>query len=318
MTNEQPLHYDEPPNKAALALAAAVHAALIAALFFGVQWKNELPGGTPVDVYYGNPAAALPPPRPVVEADPEPERKAPPKIEPKAPPKAVEKPQIDPQIAIKDKERREREEKLKREKEREEKEKAEKLKKQKLEEEQKQKEEKARKDEDDRKKREQKEKDKEEKRKSDLAKQLERDLNHSQQQRTNATRAEREAALRAELEGAHGSLSGSPTGSSTGSKGSAGNADSRGKNAYIESIRNKIRGNMVLPPGIQGNPEAIFDVVQLPSGELISVKLSKSTGNKQLDEAIERAIRKSEPLPQPQKAEWFDRTLKLKYKPFVE
>ena len=313
MNSGPPLHYEEPTNKAALVLSAAVHAALVAALFFGVQWKNEQPGGTPVDVYYGNPAASLPPPRPTPEPEPTPvpEQKPLPRPEPKV----AEPPKIDPQIAIKDKERREKEEKAKLEKERLEKEKAEKLKKQKLEEEQKQKEE-IRKEEEEKKKREQKEKDA--RRAAELAKEADRDLKHSQQQRSSETVRGLHSEIDAELKGLRGSPNGSPTGRSSGTQGSAGDADSRGKNAYIEKIRDKIRGHAVLPPGVQGNPEAVFEVIQLPSGELISVKLIKSTGNKQLDEAIERAIRKSDPLPQPQKAEWFDRSLKLKYKPFVE
>src|SRR5262249_50087337 len=36
--------------------------------------------------------------------------------------------------------------------------------------------------------------------------------------------------------------------------------------AYIDRIRSKIRGNVILPSGIVGNPEAIFDVIQLPTG----------------------------------------------------
>ena len=314
MNSQQPPQYDEPTNKTALALSAAVHAALIAALFFGVQWKNEQPGGTPVDVYYGNPAASLPPPPPVPEPQPAPvpEQKPLPKPEPKA----VETPKIDPQIAIKDKERREKEEKEKLEKERLEKEKADKLKKQKLEEEQKQKEEKARKEEEDKKKREQKEK--EARRAAELAKEVERDLKHAQQQRSNETVRGLQSQIDAELKGLRGSPNGSPTGSSSGTKGSAGSASSRGKDAYIGKIRDKIRGNTVLPPGIQGNPEAIFKVTQLPSGEIIDIKLSKSSGNKALDDAIERAIKKSDPLPLPDQPSLFERVLELKYKPFNE
>ncbi|WP_305072345.1 cell envelope integrity protein TolA [Propionivibrio sp.] len=322
MNSQQPPQYDEPTNKTALALSAAVHALLIAALFFGVQWKNEQPGGTPVDVYFGNPAATLPPPRPVPEPQPEPKPEPIPEQKPFPipEPKVVEPPQIDPQIAIKDKERREKEEKAKLEKERLEKEEAEKLKKQKLEEEQKQKEEairkekeekeRARKEEEEKKKREQQEK--EARRAAELAKELERDLKHAQQQRSSAAVRSYDSAIDAELKGLRGSPSGSPTGSSSGAKGSA------GKNAYIGKIRDKIRGNTALPPGIKGNPEAVFKVTQLPSGQIIDVKLSKSSGNKALDDAIERAIRKSDPLPLPDQPGLFERVLELKYKPFNE
>ncbi len=321
MNSQQPPQYDEPTNKTALALSAAVHGALIAALFFGVQWKNEQSGGMPVDVYYGNPAASLPPPRPAPEPVPAPVPEQKPLAKPE--PKAAETPKIDPQIAIKDKERREKEEKEKLEKERLEKEQAEKLKKQKLEEEEKQKEairkekeEKTRKEEEQTKKREQKEK--EARRAAELAKEAERDLKHAQQQRSSETVRGYDSAIDAELKGLRGSPNGSPTGSSSGTKGSAGNASSRGKDAYSNKIKIKIRGNIVLPPSIQGNPEAIFKVTQLPSGEIIDIKLTRSSGNRALDEAIERAIKKSDPLPLPDQPSLFERVLELKYKPFNE
>ena len=77
----------------------------------------------------------------------------------------------------------------------------------------------------------------------------------------------------------------------------------------------KIRGNVVLPPDIKGNPEAVFDVVQLPTGEVLQVRLRKSSGHKALDDAIERAILKASPLPKPDKAETPPRTFELKYRP---
>ena len=96
----------------------------------------------------------------------------------------------------------------------------------------------------------------------------------------------------------------------------AASASARGLADYIAKITGKIRGNIVLPQSIQGNPEAIFGITQLPSGEIIDVKLRKSSGNKLLDEAIERAILKSSPLPKPQQGDLFQRVLELKYSPF--
>ncbi len=75
---------------------------------------------------------------------------------------------------------------------------------------------------------------------------------------------------------------------------------------------------MIVPPGIQGNPEAIFELNQLPSGEVLAVKLKKSSGNGGLDAAIERAILKSSPLPKPDDPALFQRTLEIKYRPFEE
>lgn len=84
---------------------------------------------------------------------------------------------------------------------------------------------------------------------------------------------------------------------------------------YVDRIRSKIKSNVVLPSDIKGNPEAIFDVIQLPSGDVFSVKLSKSSGHKLYDEAVERAILKSSPLPKPDRPDQFRRELQLKFKP---
>jgi colicin import membrane protein len=95
-------------------------------------------------------------------------------------------------------------------------------------------------------------------------------------------------------------------------------ASRRGLEAYATKIRVKIRGNIVLPPSIQGNPEAQFEVSQLPTGEVLDVVLKRSSGNSALDAAIERAIKKSSPLPKPDDPNLFQRTFPLKFKPFEE
>lgn len=315
MNSPLPSPEDDAANIPAIVLSAVVHGALLAALFFGVQWKSEQAGGIPVDVYYGNPNAVTPPPPPP-ESKPEPA----PKVEPTPPPKPVvkveEKPQIDPQIAIKDKEKREREEK-----ERLEQEKLEKLKKHKLEEERKQKEqedkEKARKDEEEKKAREKKEA--EEHRLDDIKKEAEREAKREQKQRSDAARAAHEEAIRAELEGTKGSPTGSKTGTNSGTQSGGGNASNLGQSEYMDQIRRKIRGNITLPAGITGNPEAQFAVTQLPTGEILPpVVIKKSSGNKALDEAVERAILKSSPLPKPKNPKDFERTIRISYKPFDE
>lgn len=98
------------------------------------------------------------------------------------------------------------------------------------------------------------------------------------------------------------------------------NAAARNKAAadYIGRIKGKIKGNIMLPPDIQGNPEAIFDVVQLPGGEIISVKLKQSSGHAGYDNAIERAILKSSPLPKPEHSELFSRSLELHFRPLED
>jgi colicin import membrane protein len=72
---------------------------------------------------------------------------------------------------------------------------------------------------------------------------------------------------------------------------------------------------IVLPPGIVGNPEAIFDVEQLPTGEVTVVRLRKSTGNTALDDAVDRAIHKASPLPKPAPPDPPPRTFALRFRP---
>jgi hypothetical protein len=56
-------------------------------------------------------------------------------------------------------------------------------------------------------------------------------------------------------------------------------ASKRGMEEYVSKIRVKVRGNIVLPPNIQGNPEAVFVVEQLPGGEILNVRLKRSSGS---------------------------------------
>ena len=92
-------------------------------------------------------------------------------------------------------------------------------------------------------------------------------------------------------------------------------SDSRALKAYADKIAAKVRGNIILPPGVSGNPVGVFYVDQLPDGSVIEVRLKRSTGNAQLDAAIERAIQKSSPLPKPDRSELFQRTLNFEFYP---
>ncbi|MCK6387038.1 MAG: TonB C-terminal domain-containing protein, partial [Zoogloea sp.] len=92
-------------------------------------------------------------------------------------------------------------------------------------------------------------------------------------------------------------------------------SNSRALKAYTDKIAAKVRGNIILPPGVSGDPVGVFYVDQLPDGSVIEVRLKRSTGNAQLDAAIERAIQKSSPLPKPDRSELFQRTLNFEFYP---
>lgn len=99
------------------------------------------------------------------------------------------------------------------------------------------------------------------------------------------------------------------------SKAEAVAATSKAKATWIGAIVGKIKPNVVAQPNIPSNPEAIFDVTLLPTGEVLAVRLRKSSGYKSYDEALERAILKSSPLPKPDRPELFERSLELKFRP---
>jgi colicin import membrane protein len=55
----------------------------------------------------------------------------------------------------------------------------------------------------------------------------------------------------------------------------------------------------LVPPSVQGNPEAEVVVTLLPGGEVLNVRIKKSSGNPAYDEAVERAVRRARPFEVP-------------------
>ena len=270
----------------AFGLAVAVHVAFIAVLVFSVRWQNHQPEAVTAELYAAPVAtpAVAPPPAPVPQPTPEP-APAPPAPPPvRKPEPVVEKP--DPRaadIALKAKAEAERKKRAEAEREQRERE---------AKEAQKREAERKRLDEQKR-----------------LAEARERQVREADALKAQATRerqareaaaltaqATRETQIRAEQQAAAA-------------------AGERARADYIARIQAKIKGNINEPGDIPGNPEAVFSVVQLPTGEIIDVKLVKSSGVRAYDDAVDRAIRKSSPLPKPDRPEIWTRVLELKVKP---
>lgn len=74
---------------------------------------------------------------------------------------------------------------------------------------------------------------------------------------------------------------------------------SRAMGQYRDLISAKVRGNTRLPDNLKGNPEVRCLVKLLPTGEVQSVRVTRSSGNTAYDDAVVRAIEKSSPLPLP-------------------
>ncbi|MBW8078225.1 MAG: cell envelope integrity protein TolA [Gallionella sp.] len=86
---------------------------------------------------------------------------------------------------------------------------------------------------------------------------------------------------------------------------------------YMAKISSKIRRNIVMPPDVLNDARAEFSVTLLPGGSVLNARLTRSSGNTAYDNAVERAILKSQPLPLPADAAMFSRfrELNLKFKP---
>lgn len=105
-----------------------------------------------------------------------------------------------------------------------------------------------------------------------------------------------------------------------GAMGSGGNAvkstapkvgnDASYKAAITAAIKSNTAfgGNTSLP----GNPAAEFSVEQLPTGEIMSVRLKKSSGVPEFDRAVENGIKKASPLPK-RKDGSVERSLDVKF-----
>lgn len=285
----------------AIGLAVVVHAVFIGVLVFSLRWQNRPPEAVTAELYA--PPAKAPvtetPPPPQPEQKPTPPLKPIPKPPPPPPePKAPPKERAD--IALKAKQeqerkQREREEAAKKEAERRIAEKRER-------------------ELAERKAAEQRTRELAEKKKLEqqrLAEAHERQDREAEALKAQAERERQEAdrARQAQVEAQLKAQAKAEADARVRSELARAQAD------YIDRIRQKIRGNVLLPPDLAGNPEAIFDVVQLPTGEIIEATLRKSSGFRAYDEAVQRAIFKSSPLPRPDRADIFQRVLTLKFRP---
>ncbi|WP_296491280.1 cell envelope integrity protein TolA [Rhodoferax sp.] len=266
----------------AVILALLAHALLIAALTWGVNWQRDAAIITAeAELWATVPVAAaprlqeLPPealpaeePRPVVKAAPVPEPVVAPVV---APPKvdiALEQEKQRRLQKQKQLELEKQQDKLKQEKLRQEQLKAERLQQEKL---------------------------KEEKIKADKLKLAQAENNRLAQEKKQAEQQARQLeAQRAEnlkrMSGLAGA-SGGATSTGTALK-SAGPSAS-----YAGRIIARVKPNIVFTESISGNPTAVVEVRAAPDGTIVARKLIQSSGVKAWDEAVLRAIDKTEVLP---------------------
>ncbi len=288
-----------PARLRAITLAVLVHAVLIGALTWGVNWKNtadqpaveaELWAAVPTQAAARAMEPPAPPPPP-----PTPEPIAPPPPPP-PPVRAVQPPDTrEAEIAIeREKKRLEQEKKAReqqQEREKRERERKDEERKDRLEQEKKE--------------RLHKEKDKEQREKQlaeqkkaeqDKQKKLAEDKRKADEAAKRKADAEakqlaeqREANMR-RIQGMAGATGAeTATGTAQRSAGPSG--------AYGGMVSAKVKPNIVYPDMITGNPRAEVEVRLSPDGTIVGKRLVRPSGNKAWDDAVLRALDKTETLP---------------------
>ena len=268
----------------ALALALLAHVLLIAALAFGVHWHSFEPNTVAAELWSAVPQAAAPravepPPAPVPVPTPTPPEVHKPEpvvkqAEPVAPPKPPAPALPDPQIAI-EQAKREAAKRVLAEQEQ-----------QKL-------------------KREKAELDKAARAKTALEKQRAQEELAQKQAQAEKVKAEQEKAQAARRTAADAAAradylkrmlgqagaTGGPTDTGTAARASGPSA------SYAGRIMARIKPNIVFSDTVNGNPMATVEVTLAPDGTIVARRLVKSSGVKSWDDAVLRAIDRTEILP---------------------
>lgn len=249
----------EPNPGSSLMMALVVHAALFFFLWIGVSWQSSQPVSVEAEVWDLKTESAAAPPDPV----PPPVRRPEPLPEPKPVPKVIEEPLAPkaPDIAlerIKEQKKKLLEKKLAEEKLLKEKEK-------------------------------------------ELAEQKAEELAalKAKEKADKLAKAKAEAAEQKKLQDIRDKemkrIAGALGVNGTAEKSTAPRIDTGYMAAIAQKIKNASR--YVGDQDVPGNPAVEFKIEQLPTGEIISVRKTKSSGIPAFDEAIERAINNSSPLP---------------------
>lgn len=289
-----------PARLRAITLAVLVHAVLIGALTWGVNWKNtadqpaveaELWAAVPTQAA---PRAVEPPPPP----PPPPVQQVTPPPPPPPPVRAAEPPDTrEADIAIeREKKRLEQEKKAreqqelreKRERERKEEERRERLEQEKKERQQKERE----------KEKEQREKQLAEQKKAEQEKQKKLAEDKRKADEAAKRKAEAEEKQLAKLREDNMRRIQGMAGATGGENATGKDKESRSPSGgYGGKVAAKVKPNIVYPDAISGNPRAEVEVRLSPDGTIVGKRLVQSSGNKAWDDAVLRALDKTETLP---------------------
>jgi len=248
------------------AMALLVHVGLLIALAFGVSWRSQTPAGVSAELWAAVPQIAAPPavepkPAPVPTPAPPPA----PKVVEQAPPQPSEN---EAQIAI-EKEKAER--KLREQREQQQRDQLERERK-----------------EQERVRQEQERIEREKAEKLAAQKQRELEIKHQKEEEARQAK-QREENLKRMLGQAAGT--GAPNATGTAAREAGPSA------SYAGRIVAAVKPNIFLTDEVPGNPSADVEVRCAPDGKIVGRRLVKSSGNKEWDEAVLRALDRTGVLP---------------------
>jgi colicin import membrane protein len=84
---------------------------------------------------------------------------------------------------------------------------------------------------------------------------------------------------------------------------------------YIRLIENRIQQNWISPVSSHVGLECVVNVTQIPSGDVVDVRVGRCNGDEAVVRSIEAAVLRSSPLPRPPISSLFERNLEVVFNP---
>lgn len=84
---------------------------------------------------------------------------------------------------------------------------------------------------------------------------------------------------------------------------------------YVQLIEQRIERNWIRPASAGAGLECVVKVSQIPSGDVVSVRIGRCNGDEAVIRSIEAAVLRASPLPKPPTPRLFDRNLEVIFRP---
>ncbi|HLF12151.1 MAG TPA: TonB C-terminal domain-containing protein, partial [Gammaproteobacteria bacterium] len=84
---------------------------------------------------------------------------------------------------------------------------------------------------------------------------------------------------------------------------------------YVLLIQNRIEQKWIRPLTARPGLDCVVDVVQIPGGDIVDVRVGRCNGDEATIRSIEAAVKLASPLPPPPRASLFSRNLRVFFRP---